>query len=108
MSLSKVKYSLVQAYKRQHQHGVSLARFLYGNWLRWGIFSGAAASSYFLVVPSMPEFGWASIGLFLGAALRDIGHFRMVRRIWPMVDRITDWQKVDDLIDFEAPANAAG
>ena len=53
---------------------------------------------------------WVFAGGGLGAIARDLAHFRMRVRIWPVVKRVLDWQKIDDLLagheaDDSSPAD---
>jgi hypothetical protein len=42
--------------------------------------------------------GLILIGLFLGALLRDIGHFWRFVRFWPVQSAVLDWQRVDNML----------
>jgi glutaredoxin len=47
-------------------------------------------------------------GIFLGAAVREIGHQRRFAQWWPFHREITDWNKVDELLAAaEQPATSA-
>jgi hypothetical protein len=48
--------------------------------------------------------GWsllsvAVLGYLFGLVRRDITHARYTIHIWPVVDAITDWQRVDQLLE---------
>ncbi len=47
---------------------------------------------------------WAS-GMFLGALCRDIAWFRRIKRSWPFTQKITDWQKVEEIAEGKEAAN---
>ncbi len=41
---------------------------------------------------------WLFAGIGAGCILRDVAHFRMRVRVWPVLTRVVDWQKIDDLL----------
>ncbi|MDQ2807720.1 MAG: hypothetical protein M3Z04_12560 [Chloroflexota bacterium] len=43
---------------------------------------------------------WAGllIGLVSGAAARDLGYARIAVRVWPVLNQVLDWQKIDALL----------
>jgi len=47
---------------------------------------------------------WA-IGMYLGALLRDIGWLRRIKMSWPFTQKITDWQKVQDIAEGRESEN---
>ncbi len=43
--------------------------------------------------------GWFYAGLGVGLIWSNIKYFRFTVRIWPVLARVLDWQKIDDLLD---------
>lgn len=42
------------------------------------------------------------IGIAIGALSRDFGRFHQTVKLWPALDEVIDWNKVDDLLNNEA------
>ncbi len=54
--------------------------------------------SIYLYLDESESFAGFVAGLGVGAILRDIGSFRKGIQIWPILTRVFDWQKIDDLL----------
>jgi hypothetical protein len=46
-----------------------------------------------------------AIGMVAGAFLRDIGRFRFNAHMWPIVNEITNWQAVDELLSADSKSS---
>lgn len=53
----------------------------------------------FLPRSSRPDIGWLFIGFFGGAILRDVGHYQVALRKWPITRQILDFKRVAELIE---------
>ena len=42
---------------------------------------------------------WWIMGVGIGAISRDIGHFRAVLRLWPVISQVLDYQKIDEALE---------
>jgi hypothetical protein len=58
------------------------------SWLTWSI--------------GVIEASIAALGFFVGLLIRDITWLRISARMWPINVEITDWSKVDKLLDDQA------
>jgi len=63
------------------------------------IFVIMAIGVIFLVLPDFHIFGIIIISMTAGVLIRDLGFFRHTVLIWPLVQEIIDWNKVDQLIN---------
>ena len=53
----------------------------YGCWIGWHWFSALV------------------FGMVVAATLRDLGWYRQIVRNWPLTDEVTNWNRVDELLD---------
>ena len=51
------------------------------------------------VVPSLWFFGLLLGGVIIGRTLNDVGTIRKSIAFWPLTQKITDWPKVEQLLD---------
>jgi hypothetical protein len=101
MNLTATERKTLDSLDRRHREGVPLSKTLLVIGVPWAIFAFCAATSYLTIVPEYPGPGWTAVGMFIGAALRDINMIRRSNRLWPILDRIIDWSKVADLLATE-------
>lgn len=91
--------------------GYSIAYVLRRSMVRYGILLALAAG--FLMVgsvtgdSSLKGFSLWMAGMFFGAVCRDMGWLRRIKRSWPFTQKVTDWQKVEDLAAGREPAGQA-
>jgi hypothetical protein len=57
------------------------------------------ASLAFFVWGGWPDVGYMLFGASFAAFGRDLGWYRIVVRTWPLNEQITDWAKVDALLE---------
>jgi hypothetical protein len=86
-------------YLRYHKDGWSLAPFLRVNWWRWLLLLVLAGGVAWIAMPFWPWVAGLVIGLCAGAFLRDIGRLQVSYRTWPVVEEITNWEKVKELLE---------
>lgn len=43
--------------------------------------------------------GTFTIGLFVGTLVRDIRGFRQWNRLWPVMEQVMDWKRIEELLD---------
>ena len=60
-----------------------------------------------VIVPSLWPFGFFVSGMLVGASLRDIGWFRVIKRQWPFTVRVTDWEIVEEIARSKPEASQA-
>ena len=62
------------------------------------LFIVVSVGSIFLYLNASESASWLVAGIGVGCFLRDFGSFRAGVRIWPVISRVLDWQKLDDLL----------
>lgn len=45
------------------------------------------------------SFGMILLGILLGYLIRDIRHFIMVNRVWPIMANVLNWQRIEELLN---------
>ncbi len=56
-----------------------------------------AAAATLVNDPVISRLGLVSLGLFLGMAVSSISLVMMTWHLWPVVEHITDWKRVEEL-----------
>jgi hypothetical protein len=46
--------------------------------------------------------GLLTAGFFFGTLLRDIRYLFRWKRVWPVVEDVIDWQRIDELLDSKS------
>ena len=102
MHLTKTQLSFLKMYQRLHADPPTALGLL---WLgRRGFLSLLPAAILGVLFILTQEgiwilLGYFLVGLFLGACLRDIGRTTAVVRLWPAVEQIVHWERVDQIVD---------
>jgi len=100
---------IARHFLKHREAGYSIAYVLRQSKLRYGIHIAMLVG--FSVVFHSTDDLWLKgfslwvIGMYLGALLRDVGWLRRIKRSWPFTQKITDWQKVEDIAEGREPAN---
>ena len=98
MKITRLQKTVLQMYWRYHVGGWALGPVLRTNWWRWLLLVlYAVFGGWFLSQISQLGAGLV-IGLAVGAFSRDIGRLVQSYRTWPVVHEITDWQRVEQLV----------
>src|SRR5262245_22608467 len=109
--MSEWERQQLRFYLRARGRGLTVARLALLNWRHYaGLF---VLTAFALVCFS---FGgktgdWLSVGLggmVTGFVLRDIGLFNRSVHIWPLMERIIDWEEVGRLMEGDADAPTDG
>jgi hypothetical protein len=83
------------------EHGYSILYILRVSALRYLLLFALVA--LVLVLNSINRNGGGMtlflLGLLVGSVLRDFGSFRQGRKIWPLYDKVIDWEKVREIAD---------
>lgn len=79
---------------------LSVVTMLARNW-KYNLFIGIVFgfASYIFINQGDTGYCLFLAGAFFGLLLRDIAWFRITARFWPVSDAVTDWEKVDALIE---------
>jgi hypothetical protein len=99
MKLTHFQYEVLKNWQRYHRAGYGLGQWVRSRWKQWLIFSAFGAWSYYFLVVVAPAIGWLYFGLVFGVFFRDISHYRDSRRIWPLTNQVTDWNRVQELVE---------
>jgi len=101
MKLTRHQFKVLRVWLRYHQAGYGVGQWLQSCWKPWLILGALGIWSYYFVVPCSAAVGWSFFGICIGAFLRDIGHYQVGRRFWPVTDRVIDWKQVQELVDSQ-------
>lgn len=88
------------SYLRQHAEGATFGGLLRASWKHFlfgALYFGA--SGVWMVTAGFPSAGWFWLGLWAGSVLFMLGQFRGYPKLWPLIDQITDWDRVRRLLD---------
>ncbi len=100
MKLTPYQYKALKIYCNYHTNGLTVGQVLRRSGPQWALIVGLAGVAYFLLTPSSPMLGWLAVGLFAGAIFRDVGHYRVAFRMWPVNREVYDWTRISELIEL--------
>lgn len=106
MKTTRLQKAVLQLYWRYHTEGWRLGPYLRANALRWLLLLVIAVGAGWVAFHVAPWVAALYVGMCLGAFLRDLGRLLQSRRLWPMVEQITDWQRVEQLVQANAAASS--
>jgi hypothetical protein len=100
---------IARHFLKHRESGYSIAYVLRRSRLRYA-FHVAVLLAFIVIFHTTDDlwlkgFSLWAIGMFLGALVRDFGWLRRIKRTWPFTQKITDWQKVEDIAEGKEPAN---
>jgi hypothetical protein len=99
MKLTPFQYKVLKVYQRYQINGLTAGQILRSCSKSWALLVGCALLAYLLITPASPSLGGLAVGLFAGAMLRDVGHYRVALRMWQVNREIFDWKKVAELVE---------
>ena len=104
MSDQKVSARVRRYYQRLQRTRQASSGFFDMTLRQWlatlGVALGSCGLGGFLVVATAQDWaGWLLLGMGLGSLLRDIGSRRRSIIVWPLLDAVIDWQKVERLAE---------
>lgn len=102
MKHTRLQKAVLRLYWCYHTEGWRLGPYLRANALRWLLLLAIAAGAGWVAFHVAPWVAALYAGMCLGAFLRDVGRLLQSRRLWPLVEDITDWRRVEQLIETEA------
>ena len=103
MLVTRKQRLMLAVYRKYHRGGISLWRIY--RLCGWRI---AVVPVYFTLAAVLCfayGINWAGlllVGFGAGAVLRDLAYFRRSVAVWPLIEEITDWDRVDQLFDDKA------
>jgi hypothetical protein len=101
MKVTKNQLRFLKIYQELHRQPPTVFGLL---WLgRLGFLAlvpGVAVGIWFILMlpPSAAIAGYFVIGMCVGAYLRDIGRSIASVRLWPAIEHIVSWQRVDETV----------
>lgn len=99
MPLTALQRSVLERYRSFRESPPTLWRLMALSSRNLAIlFIVVSVGSIFLYLEASESASWLIAGFGVGAFLRDFGSFRTGVRIWPVIARVLDWQKIDDLL----------
>src|SRR5260370_15696786 len=102
MKLTWKQWRILTAYRKWHQSGLSLWRvYRSAGWrivVPLAVAMGAAAFC-FAYGGNVSWFGLVFVGIGFGFFARDFGSSLQSVAVWPVIDRVTDWDRVDQLLN---------
>jgi hypothetical protein len=104
MKLTRLQKRVLQIYWRYHVGGWALAPFLRANWWHWLFLVLYAVLGGWFLAQVSPWAAGLVVGLAMGAAARDVGRLIQSHRTWPLLHEITDWPRVEQLIQSDDKA----
>ena len=69
----------------------------------FALLCAVAAACAFVDDPFISRLALVMLGLFVGMATAAIAHVRMTLHQWPLVEHVTDWNRVEELKRENAP-----
>ncbi|MBX7145224.1 MAG: hypothetical protein K1X79_12285 [Oligoflexia bacterium] len=99
MKLTRIQQKFIDSVSRQRGVDVRLLRKLLSRAPRWillALTSGAAALAFWH--SQLQPMSFVLLGFWFGGVLADVGWALTGHRLWPVIHEITDWQKVDQLV----------
>ena len=107
MKLTRLQHKVLLSYRGFHTNGWSIPQVLRISWRQSLILLVWAVAGSWYMTQFSPWVGGLIAGLAAGALLRDIGHFQMAFRIWPVSREIINWQRVAELIESHEKGKAS-
>ena len=107
MKLTPLQQKLLKSYHCSHSAPPTIGRFIRRNWAALALFAFLIVAGLYL---AMSAWGlWFGVGCFaagmgFGSLSRVLRQAACSVKIWPVVDQITDWSKVDSLLS-EPPSS---
>jgi hypothetical protein len=96
--MSSTETKILKSYTDWHSNGVrvwKLIRMYSVSWVAPGILVAYAAT---LLREKRPMHAGMLWGMLIGMVLRDIGYLRKLKSGWRVLDKIIDWNKVQDML----------
>ena len=96
MELTPIQYKALKMYVRYHTASFTVGQVLRSSWRPWLILAAMAGFCYLCISPV--PMACLGMGICLGAFFRDIGHYQVAYRIWPVTEEVIDWKRVDEIL----------
>jgi hypothetical protein len=98
MTITEADRRVLLAYSSIKDVGPQWRRKVVRVWLVMIILVGCLAATLFLA--ELPLLAGFVVGILVGAMLRDYRYVVSAKASWPVVREITDWKRVQELLDM--------
>jgi hypothetical protein len=99
MPLSRLQKTVLERYKQFKDQPPTMWQLMSLSVINHaGLVMVTAAGMAILIASEIPYVAWFFAGIMLGAFSRDLGTFRRLLQIWPVLLFVFDWSKIDDLL----------
>jgi hypothetical protein len=98
MTITNADRRVLQAYLRMRETGPQLSHKILSFWLV--LFILMAAFAVIVYQAELHLLGGLIAGFVVGAFLRDCRYIVQARKAWPVIREITDWNRVQELLDL--------
>ncbi len=105
MNLSPLERRILVAYDEHHRRGMTVAGMYRGVGRRLVV--SLVLVAVLIALAFTYSETWVAtlvLGMVVGAALRDLRTVLNNFKVWPLLDRITDWARVDELLEADRQA----
>lgn len=99
MTFTKLQLRSLKVYLSWHTRPPNFAVLARSSLRSWVALALVAGLGCLIVEWGYPEAGWLVIGMMGGAFLRDIGRYRVLLKVWPAHDEVTDWERVRQVLN---------
>jgi hypothetical protein len=101
MQINKPQAALLEIYRRFRTSPPGYADFFRTAWLKYLLLAVAvvAPSVAIAFAAGWPSIAAFAVGMVFGVALNDESGFRQLLRLWPAIEAVLDWNKIDQLLE---------
>ena len=98
MKLTRYQLKVLKIWLRYHAFGFTFTELLKTSWGQWLFLIAAAMYVYFWRMPTDSAFVNLFFGICIGILIRDFSYHQETRRIWPIFDKLIQWNIVSDSV----------
>jgi hypothetical protein len=98
MAISKLERRALLSYRLFHRRGITFSSYFGLIW-QWRLILVAAAFAGGVIFYRLgvPLASGCIVGMATGALLRDVAAFRQTRKLWPLLESLLAWDRIDEL-----------
>lgn len=102
MPLSALHRTFLDRYKRFRDEPPTIWRLMKVTMINHAaILMVVSAAVAIMLATEIPSAAWFFVGMGFGVLCRDLGVFRRLVQVWPVLLTIIDWHKVDQVLTGE-------
>lgn len=104
MRLNPLQLHLLKRYWKYHSEAYHSSDLILVHTKTWFICSLGAVGAYWLTkVDGFESLGWFWIGYLAAAMVVTIKSIRAFSKLWPVIDEIVNWERVNALLEAHSP-----